>query len=304
MQQIPLDASAVAGTDTGSGVIEIRPDVAYRSLTLVNVAFIGPVGAVDRDWLLVDAGLSGSEPEIVAAAAHRFGAASRPAAIVLTHAHFDHVGAVLDLSERWDVPVFAHPLEHPYLDGSARYPAPDPKVGGGLMSLLSPIYERGPIDLGDRLRALPEDGSLPKTKASLFHAAASGAWRWLHMPGHSVGHVSLWREVDRTLLAADAVITTAQESAYAVAMSRTELHGPPMYFTHDWAAARGSVERLAALQPDILLSGHGRAVAGPAMRQALHDLSHDFDSIAYPADAHYLLHPARAEDGSAYVAPD
>ncbi len=304
MQQIPLDPSAVTGTDTGSGVIEIRPDVAYRGLTLVNVAFLGAVGAPDRDWLLIDAGLPGSEPEIVAAAAHRYGVLSRPAAIILTHAHFDHVGAVLELSERWDVPVYAHPLEHPYLDGSAQYPPPDPKVGGGLMSLVSPLYSRGPIDLGDRLHALAEDGSLPKTRASLLHAASSGAWRWLHTSGHSVGHVSLWRESDRTLLAADAVITTAQESAYAVATSRTELHGPPMYFTHDWSAAGVSVERLAALEPEYLLTGHGKAVRGQGMRDSLHELAELFDAVAYPADARYSLYPARAEDGSAYLAPD
>ena len=304
MQQIPIDPSAVTGTDTGSGVIEIRPDVAYRSLTLVNVAFLGQAGAADRDWLLIDAGLPGSEPEIVAAAAHRYGIGSRPAAIVLTHAHFDHVGTVLDLAERWDVPVYAHPLEHPYLNGSAQYPPPDPRVGGGLMSLVSPMYSRGPIDLGRRLHALSEDGSLPKTRSSLFHGATSGAWRWLHTPGHSAGHISLWRQRDATLLAADAVITTAQESAYAVAMGRTELHGPPMYFTHDWIAAKAAVERLAALGPDLLLTGHDKALEGPAMQAALDELARRFDSIAYPPDALYRLHPARAEDGTAYLEPD
>ena len=42
---------------------------------------------------------------------------------------------------------------------------------------------------------------------------------------------------DRTLIAGDAFITTKQESAYAVATQRPELHGPPMYFTPDWRSA-------------------------------------------------------------------
>ena len=293
-QQIPLKSDAVIGRSTGSGVIEVTPDLAYRRLTLVNVVFVGPREAPDRDWVLVDAGLPDSAAEIMAAASHRFGVLSRPAAIIMTHGHFDHVGALAELATRWDVPVYAHPLEHPYLDGRAAYPPPDPHVGGGLMSLVSRLYPREPVDVGVHLQALPTDGSLP----------GMPGWRWIHTPGHSVGHISLWRETDRTLLSADAVITTAQESAYAVALARTELHGPPMYFTQDWPSARRSVERLAALDPEILLSGHGLAVRGQAVRNALHRLAREFDQVAHPAGSHYQLHPARAEDGTAYAPPE
>ncbi len=293
-QQIPLGPDAVIGHHIGSGVIEVMPDIAFRRLTLVNVAFVGPAAAPDRGWVLVDAGLPDSAAEIIAAASHRFGVLSRPSAIVLTHGHFDHVGALAELAERWDAPIYAHPLEHPYLDGSAAYPPPDPHVGGGLMSVVSRLYPREPVDVAARLRALPPDGSLPDMPG----------WRWIHTPGHSVGQVSLWREADRTLLSADAIITTAQESAYAVVLARTELHGPPMYFTQDWPSARRSVERLAALDPQTLLSGHGLAVCGAAMRDALHQLAQRFDEVAHPAGAHYQLHPARAEDGTAYAAPE
>ena len=292
-QQIHLDAAAVFGTDTGHGVIEIAPDLAYRRLSLVNVAFFGPAGAGDRGWVMIDTGLPGTAEDIMAAAAHRFGLLARPLAIIQTHGHFDHVGALEELAAHWDVPVYAHRLEHPYLDGTAAYPPPDPSVGGGLMSRVSPLYPRGPVDVGARLQPLPEDGSVPHMPG----------WRWIHTPGHSVGHVSLWREADRTLLAADAVITTAQESAYAVLTARTELHGPPMYFTQDWLAARRSVETLAALEPELLLSGHGAAVRGAVVHQGLYQLARRFEEIAHPPHPHYELHPARAEDGTAYVTP-
>lgn len=293
-QQIPLDSSAVTGTDTGGHVTELLPDLAYRRLTLVNVAFFGPAGAPDRGWVLIDAGLPGSAEEIVAAAAHRFGVMSRPMAIILTHGHFDHVGALEELSERWDVPVYAHALERPYLNGKAAYPPPDATVGGGAMTLAAPLYPRGPVNVTRQLHDLHEDGSVP----------GMPGWRWIHTPGHSVGHVSLWREADRTLLSADAVITTAQESAYAVALARTELHGPPMYFTQDWPSARRSVETLARLAPELLLSGHGLAVRGKAMRDGLYQLALEFDQIAHPPHPFYETHPARAEDGSAYAVPD
>ena len=85
-------------------------DLAYLKTVLVNVYFAGPPGAGDREWVLVDAGIPGQAGAIAAAAARRFQPGARPAAIVLTHGHFDHVGSLRLLAERWDVPVFAADL--------------------------------------------------------------------------------------------------------------------------------------------------------------------------------------------------
>jgi glyoxylase-like metal-dependent hydrolase (beta-lactamase superfamily II) len=297
-QQIPLEASVRAddpqGDDTrDNGTSEIRPDLAYRRLAIVNVIFYGPPAAGDRGWILVDAGLFATKRLITRAAAKRFGVNARPAAIVLTHGHFDHVGVLEDLGEEWDVPVYAHPLEHPYLNGTASYPPPDPKVGGGLMALSSSLFPRGPVDVAGRLQALPPDGSVPHMPG----------WRWIHVPGHAPGQVALWRESDRSLVAGDAFVTTRQESVYAALTQEAELHGPPMYYTTDWKQARESVHRLAALEPELAVTGHGRAMQGAAMREALHLLAREFDRIAVPQKGRYLQEPARAEDGSAYRRP-
>ena len=293
-QQIPMGRSMEAGTERDDGVWELTPDLASKRLVLVNVLFVGANGAGDREWVLIDAGLPLTAAVIKSAAASRFGADSRPGAIVMTHGHFDHVGALETLAGEWDVPVYAHPLEHPYLNGTASYPPPDPAVGGGIMSTLSPMFPRGPVDVAARLHALPEDGTLPLMPG----------WRWLHTPGHAVGHCSFWRERDRTLIAGDAVITTAQESAYAALLQEPELHGPPMYYTQDWPSARRSAETLAALEPELLVTGHGRAMQGEAMRLALHRLAETFDQVAHPPHAKYADHPLSAEDGSAYVRKD
>lgn len=89
-----------------------------------------------------------------------------------------------------------------------------------------------------------------------------------------MGHVSLWREEDRALVAGDAFITTNQESAYAVAVQKPELHGPPMYYTPDW--------------PALAITGHGRALRVEEMRAALHTLARDFDRIAVPEQGRYV----------------
>lgn len=273
---------------------EIAPDIAYRRLGIVNVVFWGPPRAGDREWMLIDTGLIGTKGFIRSAAAERFGRDSRPAAIVMTHGHFDHVGALEHLAEEWDAPVYAHPLEHPYLNGRAAYPPGDPSVGGGAMAALARFYPRKPVDVGSRLRALPEDGSVP----------GMPGWRWVHTPGHSVGHVSFWREQDRSMIVGDAFVTTGQESAYAVAVQRAEMHGPPMYFTVEWDKAKDSVARLAALEPELVITGHGEPMKGAEMRAALHRLAGEFDSIAIPRQGIYLEKPARAEDRSAYRAPE
>ena len=128
------------------------------------------------------------------------------------------------------------------------------------------------------LHPLPDDGTVP----------GMPGWRWIHTPGHTEGHISLWRESDRAIIAGDAFITTNQESAYAVALQRPEVHGPPMYFTPDWTSARESVRRLAALEPELAVTGHGRALAGAGMRQALNTLARDFDRVAVPEQGRYV----------------
>jgi glyoxylase-like metal-dependent hydrolase (beta-lactamase superfamily II) len=103
---------------------ELTDDVAYLRTAIVNVVFFGLPNA--REWVLIDTGIPGSALAIVAAAERRFGRGARPVAIVLTHGHFDHVGVVETLARRWDVPVYAHELELPYLTGGLLIRLPIP----------------------------------------------------------------------------------------------------------------------------------------------------------------------------------
>ncbi len=284
------------GDDHGAP-IQIADDLAWLRCGIVNVVFLGHPDAGDRGWVLVDAGLPGFAGTIARAAEARFGG-SRPAAIVLTHGHFDHVGALHDLADRWDTRIYAHHLELPYLTGKSAYPPPDPTVGGGAMALSSPLFPPGPFDFAPRIRALPTDGD--DTTGAVPNAPE---WGWRHTPGHAPGHVSLWRERDRALVAGDAFVTTKQESLISVYEQRLEMHGPPMYYTPDWDASRGSVEQLAALEPAVAVTGHGLPMSGEALTGALKALARDFDRVARPARGRYVHEPARMDDSGVRSLP-
>jgi glyoxylase-like metal-dependent hydrolase (beta-lactamase superfamily II) len=262
----------------------------HRLLTMmVNVYFVSDEAG---GWTLVDAGLPGYKKAIRAAAEALFGDTA-PSAIVLTHGHFDHVGTLPALAREWGVPVYAHPLEMPYLTGRSSYAPPDPAVGGGLWPWLSPLFPRAPINLGSNVHMLPADGGVPTMPG----------WKWIHTPGHTAGHVSLFREQDRTLLAGDAFVTTRQESISNVLMQRELVWRPPAYYTVDWEAARRSVERLAALEPEVAATGHGNPLRGAEMRHDLHHLARCFDDVV-PSRGRYVHKPAVADEhGLVYVPP-
>lgn len=261
---------------------DITADLAYLRTAIVNLFLWGPRDAGDRGWVLVDTGLPGFAPRIVQAAEERFGKGARPRAIILTHGHFDHRGGIHELVEMWDCVVYAHPLEMPYLTGDSAYPPPDPTVPGGAMARLSFMYPRKPIDLGGRVRPLPADGSVP----------GMPGWRWIHTPGHTAGHVALFRDAGRTLLAGDAFVTTRQEALTYVLEQTPEVNGPPAYYTPDWVSAEKSVKLLAALEPEVAATGHGIPLGGPQLRDELRALAADFRTRAVPAHGRYVDAPA------------
>jgi glyoxylase-like metal-dependent hydrolase (beta-lactamase superfamily II) len=140
---------------------------------------------------------------------------------------------------------------------------------------------------------LPMDGSVP----------ALPGWRWIATPGHTPGHVSFFRESDRTLIAGDAVVTTRQESLIDVLTQRETIWRPPAYYTQNWGTAGRSVADLARLDPEVLATGHGHPLRGPSMRRGLHDLAARFDELI-PRDGRYVREPALADErGTVYVPP-
>ena len=271
------DYKYIPATSIASGVgTEVLPDLFCYTVQIVNICTVGH--SESDEFILIDAGMPKSADEIISVTEERFGTNSRCKAIILTHGHFDHVGAVIELIKHWNVPVYAHPLEMPFLTGQRSYPDPDSTVEGGMVAKLSPLFPNEPVDLGKNIHMLPSDGTVPHMPD----------FRWIHTPGHTPGHISLFREKDRALIVGDAFVTVKQEYLYKVLTQEQEISGPPRYLTTDWQAAKESVMKLEALKPTVAITGHGMPMSGDLLTTSLKTLVNEFDQIAVPDYGKYV----------------
>jgi hydroxyacylglutathione hydrolase len=154
-------------------------------------------------------------------------------ALALTHAHIDHAGAAKQLTAEMGIPYWVGALDAE----AARTGDPMPA---------KPWTERfGHFPGAPVARELVEGDEV-------------AGFTVLDTPGHSPGHVSYWRESDRVLVCGDVfntmnLITTVPG-----------LHEPPAIFSPDPARNRESMRRLAALEPALMLVGHGPPLRDPA----------------------------------------
>jgi hydroxyacylglutathione hydrolase len=216
-------------------VLPIADDVWQLPLTPRNAINAYLVGDV-----LVDTGVEQSADKLAGMLAGR-----RVSAIVLTHAHGDHAGAMKRLSERFGVPVWCG--------------ARDREAAETGRLVLAPALRR------PRLSALANaaagfDGT-PVARALAEGDSLAAGFTVLDTPGHSPGHVSFWRAADRTLICGDVFFNMH------LLTTSPGLHQPPDLFTPDPAENRRSERRLAGLEPDTVGFGHGPVLRDDAARR-------------------------------------
>ncbi|PBB05526.1 MULTISPECIES: MBL fold metallo-hydrolase [Salimicrobium] len=265
------DYKNIPATSKESGRFgKLAENLWYHTVQIVNLCYVANVS--NGGWVLIDAGMPNSSDDIINRAEETFGKDNPPEAIVLTHGHFDHVGSIVELVEYWNVPVYAHERELPFLRGEKAYMKPDSSVQGGAVAKLSGLFPKDPVDLGDKVYPLPQDGSVPFLEE----------WEWIHTPGHTPGHVSFFRKSDQALIAGDAFTTVKQENLMDVTMQKKDISGPPRYFTPDWKAAHTSVRRLRDLNPARAITGHGLPMENNELSKNLSYLADNFEEIAVP----------------------
>lgn len=198
----------------------------------------------DDGFTLVDTGLPGSAPLLLAAAA-RLGAPV--ARIALTHAHYDHVGALDALH--------------------AALPAAEVAISARDARLLARDLTLDPDESQRRIRGSFTACATQPTRL-LAPGDLVGSLRVVASPGHTPGHVAFFDPRDGALIAGDAFQT---RGGIAVAGTVRPLFPFPALGTWDAATALRSAYALRDLRPSRLAVGHGDTLADPlgAMGRAI-----------------------------------
>jgi glyoxylase-like metal-dependent hydrolase (beta-lactamase superfamily II) len=165
--------------------------------------------------------------------------------IVITHCHVDHVRGLAALKTATGGRVAVHESDADFVSGKAPYPSPGGAVGF-LFKVMSPVFKATPVEPDLRLKEGDTIGRLAV----------------LHTPGHTPGSISLFDRQDKLLFVGD----TAR-------FLKGKLEGPPRQFTPRMDQAKASIERLSALDFEVMLSGHGEPLISSEGPRMMNDLS-------------------------------
>lgn len=156
--------------------------------------------------------------------------------LALTHVHPDHQGMAREICRDRDIPLACHAGDVDAMEG--RVPVSGEQARIGLLTKVQSSWEGPP----HKVSRVLEDGE------------KVGDFTVVHTPGHSPGHVVYFRESDGAAICGDVI----RNMSYLTGIPG--LDEPPAVFTYDPAENRRSIRNLAALEPTILLPGHGPPV--------------------------------------------
>ncbi|MCX3290696.1 MBL fold metallo-hydrolase [Streptomyces sp. NEAU-H22] len=231
VQQVADGTYLVRGSNT-NWVILAEGD----ALTLVDTGYPG-----DREQLLASLAQVGSSPEAVAA-------------VLITHAHNDHLGSAEYLRATYGTPVLLHEAEVPHARREFLH-----QVSIG--TVLGNGWRPGVLPWA--VHALRSGGTapVPVTAPQAFPTAGAldlpGRPVPVHTPGHTDGHCAYHLPGTGVLISGDALVSGHPTSRF---------EGPqllPDMFHRERPRALASLDVLAELEGELLLPGHGPVHRGP-----------------------------------------
>jgi glyoxylase-like metal-dependent hydrolase (beta-lactamase superfamily II) len=205
---------------------------------------------------LVDAGLPGHAEAIGAALADAGIGVRDLERIIFTHQDLDHIGSGAALVRQSGARVLAHAADAPYIEGELRPLKVTPQMLEQRPQMREVLERLEPVGVDELL----EDGE---------RLDLAGGTRVIFTPGHTPGHVSLYLERPKVLVAGD---TLTAEDGY--------LNGPNPSMTLSVRQALQSIRRLADLEIEMIVCYHGGVVSEDAngqLRRVVQRVSRNLD---------------------------
>jgi glyoxylase-like metal-dependent hydrolase (beta-lactamase superfamily II) len=211
-------------------------------------------------WMLVDGGLATDDAwaALDRGVCEAAGGWSAVSLHVLTHMHVDHVGLAPRVVAESAARVAMGALDARRMAHAAAQPDEEAAYRAGLMRRggVPPDVARA-LEAGRKEAAPPPFAVDDELDGEQGDVPGADGWRWVWTPGHTAGHVALFRPADRVLVSGDGVLPKVQPT---VGVNRQR--GDPV------GDALAMLGRVGALRPSAVLGGHGEPVAEPETRIA------------------------------------
>jgi glyoxylase-like metal-dependent hydrolase (beta-lactamase superfamily II) len=204
----------------------------------------------EKEAILVDAGFPGQLEQLREEIERAGVSLDRLTRLIVTHQDIDHIGgitALLALNDR--IEVLAHEQERPYVVGEKRLVKISPERMTQHFERLSFLPEeerKATINAFTNARA-----RVDRTLSGGERLPYCGGIVVIHTPGHTPGHISLYLESSRVLVAGDALNT-----------SDGRLVGPNPQLTPEIGQATGSLKKLARYDIETVVCYHGGPYSG------------------------------------------
>jgi glyoxylase-like metal-dependent hydrolase (beta-lactamase superfamily II) len=202
---------------------------------------------------IVDAGCPAYRPQLDGALSEIGRSIEDVEAIVLTHAHIDHIGFAQRLQDERGTPVYVHEAEQP----QATTGKAPPTEGSYLPALLRYRKAREVIfHIARNGGARPPKVARVQTFSDGDELDVPGRPRAIHTPGHSPGHCVLHVPAEGAAFVGDALC------GWSVITGEQGPILPPRQFSNSMAKASASLDRIAAINAQTLYFGHGDPFTG------------------------------------------
>ena len=257
MQQLPLaqplkpDEPLPEAREVAPSIWKITMPIPFPLRTVNMHALIGNDG-----WVLVDAGMGMPDGRAAfKAGLQRAGVSiDKLRAIVLTHHHPDHVGLSAELYEQSGAAVYMHPIDEADLQlaWSGKMPQRFGRVSHFFRQHGMPptelwLSQIDPQVMRDIIRVPPHE-AFTLVEDGQYIDLLGERYRVIWTPGHSDGHICLFRERDGVFLAADHVLPRITPN---IGLYSEYLRPNPL---HDY---KNSLKKVSTLPASIVLPGHG-----------------------------------------------